>query len=266
MSSDTLAYLQFYQRLGLTPVPLKPCSKEPLVPVKFLRRVGKLPYGHIVANGESWLFLTDGEAESVWTEAHRAGYELVAGDIAGDPTAEEIRECLEQALCREEKPLNARRKVTHSRGLFKKVAQAKVMNESKQQPDCGEGENDMKMAFGKEPLTWGSEIVMKPIEEVARELKAQGWEIIWQSDVEALAIKTETPGVRDADIVELIENLGVKLKKVGREYKGLCPFHPDRQPSLSVNRRKGVWHCFGCGKGGTAHDFAEAYRSLGLSE
>ena len=49
-------------------------------PTKFLRRLGKPRYVHIVANGESWLFLMDGEAEPIWAEAHRAGYDLVAGD------------------------------------------------------------------------------------------------------------------------------------------------------------------------------------------
>jgi len=232
-------------------------------PTKLLRRLGKPSYVHIVANGESWLFLLEGQAEKVWAEAHKAGYELVAGDIAGSPTADEIRECLEEALCTEEEPLNSRRKVTHSKELLKRLSQKDDSDESKQQSDCNEGEDDiMKKAFSKEPLTWGSATVMKPISEVARELEGQGWQILWQSEVEALAIKGEAPGAQDADIVELLNMLGVKLKKVGREYMGLCPFHDDHKPSLSVNKEKCLWHCFGCGKGGDAHKFIEEWRAL----
>jgi hypothetical protein len=102
---------------------------------------------------------------------------------------------------------------------------------------------------------------MKPIEQVAQELGAQGWQILWQSEVEALAIRGPDPGVHDMDIVELMQHLGVKLKKVGKEYMGLCPFHDDHQPSLSVSREKGLWHCFGCGKGGNAHKFLEEWQT-----
>ncbi len=63
------------------------------------------------------------------------------------------------------------------------------------------------------------------------------------------------------DLVELFDKLGVKLKRVGKEYMGLCPFHDDRQPSLSVNRDKGVWHCFGYGRGGDVHNFLEEWQS-----
>lgn len=37
--------------------------------------------------------------------------------------------------------------------------------------------------------------------------------------------------------------------------KAICPFHKEKTPSLSVNPNKGLWHCFGCGKGGDAIDF-----------
>lgn len=42
------------------------------------------------------------------------------------------------------------------------------------------------------------------------------------------------------------------LDKNGR---ALCPFHKDKNPSLSINTRKGLWYCFGCGKGGDAFSF-----------
>ena len=118
----------------------------------------------------------------------------------------------------------------------------------------------MKSASGKERLTWDSQVVMKPVEEIARELAADGWHLFWKSEVEAIATKDKASEAGDMDIVELIESLGIKLKKVGKEYMGLCPFHDDHRASLSVNKEKGLWHCFGCGKSGTIHDFAEAYR------
>ena len=47
----------------------------------------------------------------------------------------------------------------------------------------------------------------------------------------------------------------IQLKRVGKRYAGVCPFHNDRDPSLSVNSEKGFFHCFGCGVGGNAINF-----------
>ncbi|MCD8266600.1 MAG: DUF6371 domain-containing protein [Prevotellaceae bacterium] len=55
-------------------------------------------------------------------------------------------------------------------------------------------------------------------------------------------------------IVELIGER-VELRQKGREWLGLCPFHDDRHPSLSVNPQKQVYKCFSCGVGGDAVDF-----------
>lgn len=210
-------------------------------------------------NGESWLFLTDGEAEKVWSEAKKAGYELFVGDILRSPSLEEVKEGLERALCREEEPLNTRRKITHSRRLFEKIPRKNSDNESKQNYRNKEDE-DMCATSSEKPPTWNSEVVMKPINEVVEELEAQGWRVLWQSEVEAIAIKDDQTGCHDTDIVELMDNLGIKLKKVSNEYKGLCPFHDDHAPSLSVNREKNVWHCFGCGKGGGIHRFIQEWQ------
>lgn len=53
-------------------------------------------------------------------------------------------------------------------------------------------------------------------------------------------------------LVGLIEASGVKLAARGRDHVGLCPFHEDREPSLSVTAEKGLWRCFGCDVGGDA--------------
>src|SRR5438067_12488647 len=42
----------------------------------------------------------------------------------------------------------------------------------------------------------------------------------------------------------------VGLKRVGRQWQGLCPFHAEKTPSFSINPELGVYHCFGCGAGG----------------
>lgn len=58
-----------------------------------------------------------------------------------------------------------------------------------------------------------------------------------------------------ADIVDIIGNY-VQLKKQGRNYSGLCPFHGEKTPSFSVSPEKQMFHCFGCGKGGNVFSFS----------
>jgi DNA primase len=61
--------------------------------------------------------------------------------------------------------------------------------------------------------------------------------------------------VRDAtDIVQLIGEK-VQLRRAGRSYKGLCPFHTEKTPSFTVTPDRQIWHCFGCSKGGDAFAF-----------
>jgi DNA primase len=57
-----------------------------------------------------------------------------------------------------------------------------------------------------------------------------------------------------ADIVEVVGGF-VRLKKVGRNYAGLCPFHQEKAPSFNVNPERGIYKCFGCGRGGNAFTF-----------
>ena len=57
-----------------------------------------------------------------------------------------------------------------------------------------------------------------------------------------------------ADLAHIVGGR-VKLKKSGRNYTGLCPFHNEKTPSFSVVPDKGFYHCFGCGAHGNALDF-----------
>ena len=60
--------------------------------------------------------------------------------------------------------------------------------------------------------------------------------------------------VQRIDVVEVIGNR-IEIKKAGKEYKGLCPFHTEKTPSFTVSQDKGFYHCFGCGAHGTALGF-----------
>jgi DNA primase len=56
------------------------------------------------------------------------------------------------------------------------------------------------------------------------------------------------------DIVEFLSQY-LAIKRRGKNYVALCPFHPDKNPSLNISREKGLFHCFGCGAGGTIYHF-----------
>ena len=67
------------------------------------------------------------------------------------------------------------------------------------------------------------------------------------------------------DIVEIISSY-IPLKKAGRNYKALCPFHHEKTPSFVVNPDKGIFHCFGCGVGGNVFSFIVKYERLEFPE
>src|SRR5882757_2397529 len=72
--------------------------------------------------------------------------------------------------------------------------------------------------------------------------------------------------VREAtDLVALVSE-HVALKRVGRRFQGLCPFHQEKTPSFSVSPDKGVWHCFGCQKSGDAITFVREVEHLDFVE
>ena len=78
------------------------------------------------------------------------------------------------------------------------------------------------------------------------------------------------PVVRDriidtAQIVDVIQDF-VTLKKRGINYQGLCPFHNEKTPSFSVSPTKGIFKCFGCGKGGNSVNFIMEHEQLSYPE
>jgi DNA primase len=58
----------------------------------------------------------------------------------------------------------------------------------------------------------------------------------------------------------------VTLRRAGREYHALCPFHKEKSPSFTVNDEKGFFHCFGCGAHGDVIGFTMDYEHLGYRE
>ncbi|MEL7024223.1 MAG: DNA primase [Pseudomonadota bacterium] len=71
--------------------------------------------------------------------------------------------------------------------------------------------------------------------------------------------------VARADIIEVLGSR-IELRKAGREYKALCPFHGEKTPSFTVSPDKGFYHCFGCGAHGTALGFLMEHDHLSFVE
>jgi DNA primase len=68
-----------------------------------------------------------------------------------------------------------------------------------------------------------------------------------------------------ANIADVISEY-VALRKTGKNFIGLCPFHADTKPSFTVNEEKQIFHCFGCGQGGNVFTFLMQYNNLGFPE
>lgn len=67
------------------------------------------------------------------------------------------------------------------------------------------------------------------------------------------------------DIVDQISQV-VALKRAGRNFKGLCPFHEEKTPSFMVSPEKQIFHCFGCGVGGDVVSFLMKYENYSFVE
>ena len=67
------------------------------------------------------------------------------------------------------------------------------------------------------------------------------------------------------DVVEIISSY-IPLKRAGRSFKACCPFHSEKTPSFFVNPEKQIWHCFGCGVGGSIFNFVMQYERVSFPE
>jgi DNA primase len=68
-----------------------------------------------------------------------------------------------------------------------------------------------------------------------------------------------------ADIVRIISD-HVELKPAGKDYRGLCPFHGDNDPSFYVSPQKGIFYCFGCATGGSVFNFLMKIKGITFVE
>ena len=72
--------------------------------------------------------------------------------------------------------------------------------------------------------------------------------------------------IREANPIEDVIGEFLTLEKVGKQYRALCPFHPDTKPSFYISPDKGVYHCFGCGKSGNVFTFLQDYKGMSFIE
>src|SRR3954469_11783621 len=72
--------------------------------------------------------------------------------------------------------------------------------------------------------------------------------------------------VREATDLVAVASEHVALKRVGRQWQGLCPFHAEKTPSFYVNAELGVYHCWGCQAGGDAITFVREVEHLDFAE
>ncbi|MFN3695466.1 MAG: CHC2 zinc finger domain-containing protein, partial [Ignavibacterium sp.] len=68
-----------------------------------------------------------------------------------------------------------------------------------------------------------------------------------------------------ANIVDIVSEY-VQLRKRGRNYIGLCPFHSEKTPSFTVSDEKQIYHCFGCHNGGNVFKFLMEYKKISFIE
>ena len=68
-----------------------------------------------------------------------------------------------------------------------------------------------------------------------------------------------------ADIVDVISG-HVHLRKRGKNFIGLCPFHQEKTPSFTVSDDKQIFHCFGCGAGGNVFKFLMDFKNISFVE
>ncbi len=80
------------------------------------------------------------------------------------------------------------------------------------------------------------------------------------------AVEAVTERIREAsDIVDVVGSV-VTLKRAGRDFKAICPFHNEKTPSFHVVPGKQIFHCFGCGVGGDVFKFIQIREKVGFPE
>jgi len=72
--------------------------------------------------------------------------------------------------------------------------------------------------------------------------------------------------VRAATDFAAVAGEHIALKRVGRRHQGLCPFHPEKTPSFSINAEEGLYYCFGCGAGGDVITFVREIEHVDFAE
>ena len=70
---------------------------------------------------------------------------------------------------------------------------------------------------------------------------------------------------QQADIVDIMSNY-LTLEKKGKNYKAICPFHDDHDPSLSISTDKQIFKCFVCGTGGNVFTFVQKIEEISFPE
>lgn len=67
------------------------------------------------------------------------------------------------------------------------------------------------------------------------------------------------------DVADIIAGY-IPIKRAGRNFKAVCPFHNEKSPSFVISPERQIWHCFGCNKGGDLFTFIEEYERVDFSE
>lgn len=84
------------------------------------------------------------------------------------------------------------------------------------------------------------------------------------SEKEASQLRAEVERIKREVRIDEVVDCYVQLRKAGKTYVGLCPFHDDRVPSFTVYPDQGTFHCFGCGAHGDALTFLQKVEHLGF--
>lgn len=81
-----------------------------------------------------------------------------------------------------------------------------------------------------------------------------------------MADRGDIDRVREAtDLVDLFSEV-TKVRRSGRSYMAVCPFHEEKTPSMSLDRGRGLYHCFGCGEGGDVFTFLQKTQGMDFGE